>query len=374
MKTTFTEAHVAESAHQIDRENGIIRHVKILGRVSKNGREYSPKAMAEARDLYEGVGVNLNHVRPGPDGRTPERRVEDGFGEFRGVAVESDGLFGDLHYNRKHREADKVAEDAERFPKQFGMSHDAEGDIVHRNGKDVVESITRVKSVDLVRNPATTKSFFESTEEPVKVKTTLQKIFEAAWPKRAKAVLQEDAGAMVADMPVEVPQDASADDQIKAAFRGAVVAAFDDEKLDTKATLKKIGEILKAYEKLQGGGEKKTDGGAEPPKKTEEGVDPAADPLKSLQESLAAMQRRELIRDLLEEQGLRRADVEPDRLKLLEKQPDEAAMRALIESWPPYQRQGRAGGAPRQPSKQELKESAVPAFKSPGDLAAFLRR
>src|SRR5690606_32734985 len=134
--------------------------------------------------LYEGVGINLNHVRPGPDGRTPERRVEDAFGEFRGVTVEADGLYGDAHYIKSHHAAAAIAEAAERFPKQLGFSHDAEGDCVQRDGKTVVESITRVKSVDLVRYPATTNSIFEDVEDkPVKVKTTLQKILEAAWPK-----------------------------------------------------------------------------------------------------------------------------------------------------------------------------------------------
>src|SRR5205823_5411501 len=45
----------------VDRDAGVIRGVKVLGRTSRNGREYSDRALAEAARFYEGIGVNLNH-------------------------------------------------------------------------------------------------------------------------------------------------------------------------------------------------------------------------------------------------------------------------------------------------------------------------
>ena len=49
----------------MDRARGIITGVKLLGRVSKKGREYPPAVMAKALPLYEGMRVNVNHVDPG---------------------------------------------------------------------------------------------------------------------------------------------------------------------------------------------------------------------------------------------------------------------------------------------------------------------
>jgi hypothetical protein len=48
----------------VDREQGVIRGVKVIGRQSRNGREYSPGGTKQLCDIYEGMGVNLNHPKP----------------------------------------------------------------------------------------------------------------------------------------------------------------------------------------------------------------------------------------------------------------------------------------------------------------------
>lgn len=68
-------------------------------------------------------------------------------------------------------------------------------------------------------------------------------------PERTKTIVEE-----VAERTNETNQAE------KAAFRQMVAAAFDDESLDMKATLKQIAEILKTQEKLMG---KPADGPAE---------------------------------------------------------------------------------------------------------------
>lgn len=55
-----------------------------------------------------------------------------------------------------------IVEAAQRNPRRFGLSHHAEGRVVQRQGKSVVESIESVKSVDLVQSPATNQGLFES--------------------------------------------------------------------------------------------------------------------------------------------------------------------------------------------------------------------
>ena len=82
-------------------------------------------------------------------------------GHPKDVAAREDGLYGDLHYLRSHPLAEMTAEAAERLPEALGLSHNAEGRVAQSGGTAVVEEIVRVRSVDLVADPATTRSLFE---------------------------------------------------------------------------------------------------------------------------------------------------------------------------------------------------------------------
>ena len=53
-------------ALRVDRTVGVIRGIKVLGLHSRNGREYSPQALARAVSLYEGAKVNVNHPKGHP--------------------------------------------------------------------------------------------------------------------------------------------------------------------------------------------------------------------------------------------------------------------------------------------------------------------
>ena len=145
---TLTRLHesVKSPNLKVDAEAGVIRDVKILGRESKNGRTYSQSALEEACLLYQNVKVNIDH----PDRSTPgaERKFEEGFGELRNCKVCQSGVYGDLHFPKSHPKTALVCEYAERFPRQFGLSHNAEGELVQKDGGWVVESIEEVYSVD----------------------------------------------------------------------------------------------------------------------------------------------------------------------------------------------------------------------------------
>lgn len=145
---------------RVDRQAGVIRGVSILGKHSANGREYSDQAMRDAARLYEGSRVRINH----PSRREPyrERGLEEEFGVLRNVKVEGNRVRGDLHFVKSHPDADWILERAERFPNTIGLSHNADGKSVNRNGRTVVESLSRVNSVDLVNEPATTGGLFEA--------------------------------------------------------------------------------------------------------------------------------------------------------------------------------------------------------------------
>lgn len=150
---------VAANPLRVDRAAGVLRRVKVLGRQSRNGRRYSSAALRGALQLYEGAKVNINH----PDrsgGR--ERTVTDRFGVLRRVQLEADGVYADLHYLTRHPLAEMIAEAAERMPEALGLSHNAEGRTSREGEVEIVEEITRVVSVDLVSDPATTQGLFES--------------------------------------------------------------------------------------------------------------------------------------------------------------------------------------------------------------------
>ncbi|HUT94882.1 MAG TPA: hypothetical protein VMY37_35820 [Thermoguttaceae bacterium] len=148
---------------RVDRHRGVIRGVKILGTESRNGRTYLPEALREAARLYEGAKVNVNHPRGNP---SAARDYQDRMGVLRSVAARPEaGLFADFHFNPKHALAEQLIWDAEHMPENVGFSHNVQARTSRRGDRVVVEAITKVQSVDLVADPATTRGLFESTGE-----------------------------------------------------------------------------------------------------------------------------------------------------------------------------------------------------------------
>jgi hypothetical protein len=145
---------------RVDSHAGVIRGGKLLGLESRNGRRYLPTALAEAVPLYEGSKVNVNHPKGSP---LAARDYQDRLGSIRNVRCTPEGLFGDLHYNPKHALAEQLVWDATHAPENVGLSHNVEARTSRTGGQTIVEAILQVQSVDLVADPATTRSLFEST-------------------------------------------------------------------------------------------------------------------------------------------------------------------------------------------------------------------
>ena len=149
----------AGRALRVDAARGVLRGVKLLGLRSRNGRRYEESALRKAIGLYEGSKVNVNH--PERDPLAP-RDYRDRLGIVRNVRVETgQGLFGDLHYNPSHPLAEQLAWDAEHAPENVGLSHNVLARTRREGSEMVVEAITRVQSVDLMADPATTAWLFE---------------------------------------------------------------------------------------------------------------------------------------------------------------------------------------------------------------------
>ena len=207
---------------RVDRTAGVIRGVKLIGFESRNNRIYPAKVLKEAVHLYEGAKVNIDHPDRGP---SQERKYSDRFGAIKNVRfVEGQGLYGDFHFNPHHPMTEQVLWDAENNPEALGFSHNATLRLGKpQGGKEVIESIIQIRSMDLVADPATTTSLFESQDMD-------------EMPSAPAATETDPKAAM------------------KGAFRQMIMAAVDDESLDMRATIKKITEIMKSQEKLMGGG------------------------------------------------------------------------------------------------------------------------
>ncbi len=149
-------------ALRVDRSGGVIRGIKILGLRSRNNREYLPEALARAVSLYEGAKVNVNHPKGHP---LAPRDYQERIGVIRSVQHRSgEGLFADFHFNPKHYLSEQLIWDAEHAPENVGFSHNVQARTSRRGETVCVDEITRVHSVDLVADPATTRGLFESSQ------------------------------------------------------------------------------------------------------------------------------------------------------------------------------------------------------------------
>lgn len=144
---------------RVDRANGVIRGVKLLGFVSRNGRRYQEQALVDAAKLYEGAKVNVNHPKGHP---LSPRDYQDRLGVIGGVEFRpGEGLFGDLRFNPKHALSEQLVWDAEHVPQNVGLSHNVLARTTRQGDDTMVEAITKVQSIDLVADPASTQGLFE---------------------------------------------------------------------------------------------------------------------------------------------------------------------------------------------------------------------
>lgn len=236
---------------QVDREAGVIRNALICGWESANGRDYTRESFGDGSQ-YRGRPVYANHS-------TGNRRIEDKVGWFgESVTFDAQGRpRGDFHVLKSHPLANAILEAAERNPALFGFSHVAICQTrPGANGREQVESVRSVESVDIVAEPATTKGFFEGKTVAVKLKEYLDKLAPKCGLKqvgRAKR-LAEDDGFSDLDMPADAPapeaDDTSADDGISAAFKAAIMSVVEaaiSGDMDPGEALKKIKTLLSSH-------------------------------------------------------------------------------------------------------------------------------
>ena len=317
---------------RVDREAGLIEGVRILGQDSRNGRRYSPRAMAEAARLYEGAPVNVDH----PATERKDRPIAEAFGWMVNVRQEQGAVYGDLHYLKSHPQAELVAEAAERNPNRIGLSHHAEGTVRMDGQRVIVETVERVHSIDLVQTPATNAGLFESEKQRMTIR-------EAAMAAGEEKVLAAEGMGEYADLPVKENED----------YFAAMVSEVLSGNGDRAAKMKKIAAILKAQEMLQS--EDAAPAGEMPEPEMEEqeempdvkkavaeSLAPIMSKLDALMEGFAVVKADHDARHLLESSG---REVTPERLKAL-LAVDAGKRAALLESWPVTHRAGRPAVSP----------------------------
>lgn len=255
---------------KVDREAGIIRGVKVLGLVSANGRRYLKEAVRKAAPLYEKIPVRTNH----PKAKASEiRDVQEQFGWLENITLDNAGeMWGDLHIlNPKTELAESVMLAAEKNPRMFGLSHNADGDVVKDGDSDLVREIYEVRSVDLVCDPATTNGLFEGKQVANKIKLRewisgvkfgkLPRFAKAprlakAWRRKLVKLTEDFGDDDMADGMAAPAEDAGPKDHEQAltdGVRGGCNAIIDQclaGEMDHKEGMKKLKEYMAAHAKL----------------------------------------------------------------------------------------------------------------------------
>lgn len=227
-------------ASKVSAAGPVIKGVKVLGMQSRNGREYPLPVMQKAKDLYEGVVVNIDHPKPQQEMRDFCER----FGRIQNVRMGRDGLYADMVYNPAHPYAKAFDWWVKHDPKAVGLSHNATARIQrNREGKDEVTEILSVESVDLVADPATTKGLLESLQL---VKE--QNMYGDDDKKvDGKPVLEEGPDGM-ADMLGDGDKSAPAGDDWSKHLGQLILGILGDKGMDHGAKKAKIISALKLIE------------------------------------------------------------------------------------------------------------------------------
>jgi hypothetical protein len=240
---------------RVDREAGVISGMLVCGHVSDNQRDYPwGKGLAHKKGTYEGRFVNCDHGR--------EATVDRRLGWLANEHTDAQGRpRADLHVLKAHPMADRVFEAAERNPALFGLSHGANCRTRTERGREVIEDIVDVESVDLVADPATTKGFFESRGPTV---FTWKRLAEwvTRHPKsttgqiaRVKRFAEDEAMGEMPALDAEPAADAEPDDTITAALQQAGHDAWDKcvaGEMTIQELMSKLKDILKDHGKYKG--------------------------------------------------------------------------------------------------------------------------
>lgn len=183
---------IEQTKFTVDREEGMIRGVKLCSKHSKNNREYTRNALEDLTKLYEYLPIRIDHDEKGylktvgSVQKTEMNRIDY---EIR----------GDISLNKGHPAYDQIMEDAEHRPHLLKLSHEipARGYQATRKGdKLVVDRVHKVDCFAIVTNGGVNNSLFEGKEdEDVEIKSLaeLKEAMPALYEELEKAMREDVA-------------------------------------------------------------------------------------------------------------------------------------------------------------------------------------
>lgn len=355
---------------RVDREKGIIYGVRILGRKSDGNHLGYPREVTQrAIPLYEGIKVNCDHPPRDHNKQViqTDRSVFDRFGKLLNVRDEPEGLTGDLHFLTSHPMAPAVCEAAEKMPDIFGLSHNA--NVRESLDSGQVIAINRVRSVDLVADPGTTRGIFESSTGG-------------------------NAMSMGEDMDTDTMEDdpngatATADplDMLMENFGQQTIDIFNDTTMDAAAKVKAFKSLVKKSDKVrellcdddeEAEGDDAAEGDAE--EEEDEGTDTAESNTNpgnvAPNAELETLKKREQARDVLESAGIVSTDkkLREARISAIASViGDKDQVKALTDSWATTNTGN--GNKPKSKAARDVIESANDNPAGKPDASGFKPR
>ena len=184
MPTKLLMEHVDARPTRVDTEQGILHDCLLLGPTSKNAVSYPDSTREKAIPLFEGAMVNLSH--PQVPTHLERERIKAlaapvdwnrRYGKASNVRNTPDGLRGDVRVLRKHPFTETLMEAASSMPELFGFSPLMLGLMAPQRdseGREICLEIKKLRSIDIVTDPGTTRSLFEEWDMAQEVEKELQ--------------------------------------------------------------------------------------------------------------------------------------------------------------------------------------------------------
>lgn len=164
LKEEYFERAIDDSCRLIEGKNGsfVLENMAVIGLKSKNGREYPTDTRKRALPLFEGAKAYANHPKKGEEDNA--RGVAEAIGIHRNVYYDpkTDLVRSNLHLSPTDFVKGYIVPHAKTNPSIIGNSINGGGKLTE-SGK--VLEITKIHSIDLVTDPATTNGLFESVDK-----------------------------------------------------------------------------------------------------------------------------------------------------------------------------------------------------------------
>lgn len=147
---------------RVDEANNRVLKVALITSESRNGRVYKQKALNSIKDKADGVKSFLDHSTG-----MNNSSVKDLLGVFSNPRLEGNTVYADLEVLKSSVGKALLMEVATKHPKLAGFSISGTGEMNDKpdaQGREVVEDVVDLRSVDFVGSPASTNGVFEHEE------------------------------------------------------------------------------------------------------------------------------------------------------------------------------------------------------------------